>query len=240
MVAQPVMTPHSEPIRLKGGFADDSPVGGLVTDWLQTGDARGRREKRYMQEEQADEFMSKNYSTWVQGLSDHQREALLHYTSGSTQTNIELRTRSNEMTDEQRARIGHTDAAIRSARLAHPMDVYRGMSDTAKAEYQRKGWLNKGAVFDDLAFTSTSMTPYTPINNYSDENGVVVRVRLREGQATGMIGNRGTYGRDGGLTTHEETEVLLPRGTKYRVLDSALVEGPGGTRHVIDVEVIDE
>jgi len=236
----PAIVPPQTRIRLSGGFADDAPVGGLATEYLL---AKDKTPMAQTLRAQANAFMRSSHVQWVDRLTSHQKHAIRNYTGiGYGEMNNHLR-KKVPIDDHTKAQIGHIDLALRQSRLQHPLDVYRGMSRATSNYYQKQGWFKPGAVFDDPGFGSTSLTPSTPVHSFSGDEGVIMRVRLRTGQAVGMIGNHDTYGSPTrALTDLQETEAILPKGTKFRVLDYKYVKGTGAGmgRHVIDVEVLDE
>lgn len=272
-VAKPVFVPSSTPVVRTGGFADDSPLGGVATQYMRDSarmrqlDQKIRRSpigsrdhKRMVKERlaldmahttakktmiaESDAYMRTHYTQFVESLTHKAGEAISYYTGhGYDEINKHLR-KGNKIGSFGKQAIAHIDEASKVTRLDHPMDVFRGFRSDTLEVLRKEGKIRPGAEIVDKGVISTSLTPSTPHEGFSDNAGVVLRIRLRTGQPVLFVGNNNTYAKTR-LTGLFETEVLLPRNTRFRVLEVGSVEMPGMSgekimKTVMDVEVIDD
>jgi hypothetical protein len=107
--------------------------------------------------------------------------------------------------------IAKLDAFIAAHTLKADVDLWRGIN--ADPAFLSK--LRPGTVFQDRAFTSTTIDRHAAVSiiekfRVEGTTGVLMRIRGRPGQ-------HGAYLED--VTNNEyEFEVLLPRGNRYRVV----------------------
>lgn len=171
-------------------------------------------------------------------LTDDEIDAARHYTGwGATPINGGLR--NGHLDAEHHAAVASLDSAIAKAPLPIPVTLYRGVSGRG-AQVLRDAGLTVGAVIRDKAFVSTSLDAGTPMRFSSmGHGGVILRIAAKPGNLGLYVGNAtGAYRPRGRtLTSQNESEVILPRGTGLRVLGMAEHDVGGEKRTVVDVEI---
>jgi hypothetical protein len=163
--------------------------------------------------------MPKLLSTFIAQPTPEERSAAKFYTGpGYTPLNGPLR-RGETLPLPMQHYERKLDALLAKSVVQHDTTVYRGV--------QSGSWLPEnlppGAIIEDQGYVSTAANPDS---KYPADVHMVIRVP------------KGTHALDlnGHKLTHhsEEAELLLPRGTKLRVVSD--VRQPGGTR-IIQAEV---
>lgn len=153
---------------------------------------------------------------WRNALSPGEVDAILHYTAdGHYDINASL---ARGVDQKHIAYIDELDSALIKApyRLG-AQTYYRGV-DCPADELQRYGhparWMQRtypiGSTVDIPGYMSTSTSPHIA-QKFCGDNGIVFEVRTREGAHLGHLSAVG-----GG-----ESEVLMPRGIRWRVIGSS-------------------
>jgi hypothetical protein len=110
-------------------------------------------------------------------------------------------------------------SAINKSTTKAPIYVYRG----ATRSYLQ-GPIKRGRTFKDNGFTSASINLETA--RAFKQGGVMLRIRVRKGAKAAYLGNKLNEG---------ESEVLLQRGTRYKIIGKNKMKVGGKTYDVIDV-----
>ena len=159
-------------------------------------------------------------------LTGTEKAAAEWYTGqGSTEINKGLR--------EGKTNLGKTvasiDSAVGKSTVPAGKVLYRGISRDDLKRLLGNGSVNKGDVFSDPAFASTSSHYGTAANYGGGVNGAVLQITCGEGQ-------KGLDMSDLSLN-QTEGETLLPRNTKMRVSGIVAPKKPG---HPVIVKVTTE
>ena len=167
-------------------------------------------------------------------LTDDQVEAIASYRDNVQAAELNKALRDGRMNDEQKQMAKDLDTAIQKMPgLEEEMSVVRGISNGS----MYKG-LKAGDTFEEKAFTSTSLNeelikrdfskpgPIDPKTGISPMP-VIMTIRLPAKTKSLYIGN------DEG-ENDQWKEVLLPRGSKFRVVSSKMMSG----RRNLQVELV--
>lgn len=163
-------------------------------------------------------------------LTDNERQALSTWTSASY-SGINEYARGPDA--DQYATIQRLDTAIAKSTAPRDMTVFRGLNE------DRMLGLKPGDTFSDRGFVATSSRQDVGENfaqsagekHYGFENaGALVRIIVPKGShALPVVGQAG-----------DEGEVLLPRGSKFKVLQ-AVHSGSGTSDHLtITAQLVDD
>lgn len=132
------------------------------------------------------------------------------------------------LADVTRAATAEMDALIARSTTRHDLTLYRGVSSSVRVEV--------GAVYSDAAFSSTSLEERVARKfGYDDSTGLstILRIRAPAGTHGTQVG--------GGVRIGGESEVVLARGQRMRVVREEVTEYTSGlnTRRVryLDVEL---
>lgn len=175
----------------------------------------------------------KTFSTTVDYLLDSEKWAVKAY-SGHEYREINSFMRGEKMSEAAKKRVVETavqlDRAIDKAKFNENVVLFRKVSTYSGAP---AGWVQEmrglkvGQVFEEKGYVSTSLLK----SNWSGDIQFVIRASK---------GQRGLYmnakiGGSGSLSRYpSEQEVLLPRGSKFRVLSVKDVSGS----KIIEVELL--
>ena len=143
--------------------------------------------------------------------------------------NKEMRT--GTISPETSARVADIDSVMAESKLSAPIEVYRGISNVP-AVLGEPGTL-KGLEFTDSAFASTT-TDISHAKRLQGFDGAVLKIRAPAGASAIRMADTG------GL---KESEILLDRNLKFRVIDERFTTFTfqGETKikdHEIDIEVV--
>jgi hypothetical protein len=165
------------------------------------------------------------------GISDDEFGALLRYGGGRfRQLNRDLRD-GKEDPD-----VALIDAVMRRSRTDAGVTVYRGLPTGTEIFGPRENWPEdlSGFEWTELAYSSTARDESTAVNFARTRTvhtpGLLLRIHVPQ--------NVGAVDLEGGLM---ETELLLERGLRYRVVGEGVarrVNMRGETARVLDVEIV--
>jgi SPP1 gp7 family putative phage head morphogenesis protein len=157
--------------------------------------------------------MRTDYADWRDDLSPEELDALkLYQSSGYRDINATLRGRGSvDVADE----VAALDSALSRSVIPHDIVAYRASSASAVP-----GDLGVGSVFPDLGFASTSIDPvnghrYAAYVMSDGKVPVFFEIRI-------PAGTRGAY--MDGVLEMREYEVLLARGSRFRVIRDTLID----------------
>jgi ADP-ribosyltransferase exoenzyme len=156
-------------------------------------------------------------------LSKGQREAAETYTGGDYEP-INGGLRQGNVPREYQTTVKNLDSAISQSKLPENTVLYRGTSLSP----ERMANIKPGATFSDPAYTSTSINPRIPDSFARGEGKTMMRIKAPAGTNGLAVNNVSNF--DG------EHEVLLPRGTNYRVTNVYKDKKTGLT--YVDAEII--
>jgi len=140
-------------------------------------------------------------------FTNNETHAARKYQSSSYSLNTALRTEGVGPNSEHYAQTIALDGAMKKSPLPTDMEVYRGIPQEVANKIAEQG---VGSVFEDKGFVSTS-------KNKAKAKGFgsnTVTIRTKAGQHGIDMNQR--LGTQTGLSG--EHEILLPRGTKFRVV----------------------
>lgn len=152
-------------------------------------------------------------------LTEDQQEALTNYTLNSDGINAKLRNGHGGGDDD-------LDAVFKKSKTPNDMTVYRGI------DYDPE-W-SVGEEVADKAYMSTSKGKTTALgfatNHGKTNGGVVVKISLPQGSSA--------IDMNPASTSYAESEILLPRGTKFRIVDVDEDDEGDGPHKVYTVELV--
>lgn len=163
-----------------------------------------------------------NRSEWVKSLTDDERFVLNSYSAGGYWINDELR-QGVDASNSETAKL--MDKAISKFELEQDINVYRNSSADLVNGYTTAEDINKnlkGKTVKDLGYMSTSTSK--SVANTVDETGtnlygdVQYEIKVTKGRG------KGAYISDV-ATSPGESEFLLKRGTKFKVLGARTEKG---------------
>lgn len=182
-----------------------------------------------------DAWGKEHFGKWADGLSKAERDELKNYTETDfTSINRRLRTggRLYQMTeDEFDEKVKQLDSALSKAEVPEPVIAYRGViGDFAK----KLGESKPGEVVTDLGYSSTSLREDKAVE-FGGDNGIsltsntMMRISVPKGA-------KGAYLNAARISTYTgENELLLMRGTKFRVIKT---EKTGKDSYIVEAEII--
>lgn len=137
---------------------------------------------------------------------------------------------SDTLSDYYARLVPHLDAAIAGSRINRDITLYRGM----KMYGGLAGKIRPGQTIEDPAFFSAGRSARTAQVQAGLGEGIILKLRV-------PAGARGLNVKEAGRQVPEyrkEREVLLPRGTKYRVLSSRQTTIHGKKRTIVEAELV--
>lgn len=156
-------------------------------------------------------------------LNKKQIDAAQTYT-GNDYSDINGGLRSGKVPRQYETTVRNLDSAIDQSRLPDNTVLYRGMNMSPDMAANMK----PGAVFSDKAYTSTSINPRIPESFARGEGKTLMRIKARAGSKGLAVNNISNF--DG------EHEILLPRGSRYKVTGMYKDKRTGMT--YIDAEIL--
>jgi hypothetical protein len=110
--------------------------------------------------------------------------------------------------DRHGEQIKHLDTVLRRSRMTEDVNVYRGLTgEIAKKVLKAK----PGSVIRDKGYVSTSLHRSVAADSFSGEEGLVLKLMLPKGNRAYLMNGRGAS------NFASEHEVLLPRGSRFRI-----------------------
>jgi SPP1 gp7 family putative phage head morphogenesis protein len=176
------------------------------------------------------QWAERSFTHWNRSLSPDEVEALrLYQSSAYREWNAALR--SDAVTDDMRPWINAIDQALQQSALNQDVVVFRGFADEKMlSNFERL----PGKIIDDKGYYSTSLDKGVgdKFFQYLKEDGhtpILAEIRVPKGtKAAYLEGTR--------LLQPYEYEILLSRGTKFKVINAYLDEQG---RHRLLLEVIE-
>jgi hypothetical protein len=191
----------------------DLPKRGVAQDWtkgeggLFTGSRPGGPDG-FASVDAAHAYGEEGWKSWRRGLSADERDAVTGYLEDVDSVNVPLR--DGELpTDFAADYIDPLDTALGRSKIPEDMILYRGT--TAQALGADPATL-VGKTFKDLGYPSTSLSADIAMN-YGD---IVVVIEATKGMKGGFIDR--TAKDQAESLAPQEAEVLLPRGSSFKVV----------------------
>jgi hypothetical protein len=170
-------------------------------------------------------LLDEEFSEWSAGLTPGERCDLRYYqANGYTRINGFLR-RTGAPLDEDKKRVvdialTNIDAAMDKGELVRPVTVYRGVRDGAATLGMPVEDALPGTEFTDFGYASTSLDPAAAVTKAGPADGsLMLQISLTLGQHAAWMPAIAHVHR-------REYELLLPRGTWFRVVSSTTSEKP--------------
>jgi len=142
------------------------------------------------------------YEPWANGLAQEERAALVRYQEVSFgDINMSLRGQASSAGNYQ-SDIAQLDSAMGKAQIPHNAIVYRGLKGTPNMQV--------GDSIMDSGFVSTTCSRNAAENYLHQRAGdTLFEVKVKRGQ-TGLYMDA--------VSSKEEYELLLPRGSQFRII----------------------
>ena len=160
--------------------------------------------------EEAKSWGDNHYASWRGNLSSGEATALMEY-RGSEYAHINeyLRTEGGTLSSES-DRVGKIDSAFRKAPvLDRDVAVYRGMSSIEG--------LKPGMTISDKGYVSTTFHEMAAERfSRSKKKGIVAEIKVKKGKKALYLDKI-----EVGEPSWGELELLLPRGSSFRVLSTS-------------------
>jgi hypothetical protein len=179
-----------------------------------------------------------HYAKWAESLTPEERSAGKFYMTSPQfrDLNKELRKPGSNRTGKAAMdKVGKPlDEMIARSKLPEPAVLFRGMQGNSPAvKALRKGLesgtIGPGSVITDPAYVSTSMREKPVMNDFANEkDAIVFRISAPKGAHGAYMPAIESIGED---------EVLLPRGSRFRI-DSVGRDDQG--RHIAHVSLVTE
>jgi hypothetical protein len=162
-----------------------------------------------------------NFGDWEKGLSKDERNSLDHYAGLTGYQIVSGQLRSGQT----HTAVPHLDSAIAKGELKEGTTLYRGFSGASRFGF-KPGAGAVGHEFRDNGYHSTSMSAHVSSQFATGSDSALLRIRAPKGTKAAHVGTLGDK--------ESEHEVLLPRGTGYKVVGYSRIND----QHVYDVELI--
>jgi len=174
--------------------------------------------RRFASQDEANEWLSEQNGI-NPPLSDEENEALKWYKEdGFYDLNSDLRDAGYSEDD----RVEIIDAALDKSRLAEPVITYRGADWSV---FEEENLI--GATIEDQAFVSTSLSERVAT---AHADGVIIEIRVPAGTRALNMERWQVAGWQRG-----ESELLLPRNSKFKVISDDIDEEPDIRRLVVEL-----
>ena len=156
-------------------------------------------------------------------LSSAETGAINQYRdNGYVRVNKSLRGEGVELSEEEKQTIKTLDKLIDNSELANDITLYRGLSAKNALHYiNYLKSLDVGEVFEEEAFTSSSLTKTTASKFsklYNSANNITLKIYASKGQKALSMQNLGDESNQ--EMYKDEYEFLLPRKQKFQVVES--------------------
>ena len=171
-----------------------------------------------------DNFLRRASESWKKKLEGDHVQSIRKYTKdGNYNKRLNADLRSGKPVGTREDTVKALDAAI----AKHSFNKDIGVSAPLASK------LTPGVVFKDKGYTSTSLD-FSIADDFSGfdrgAKGLVMRIRVPAGRKAAPI--------NGLSSIPDENEVLLPRGSSYKVIGNATGRYQGRTVSFLDVEVV--
>lgn len=178
--------------------------------------------------EEGDATLRAEYKEWLDGLTKEEKHALgVYYGSGASRINGDLRRGVPffEPSDEKNVQL--IDQALEKSRVPENLVVFRGMRNPRLAKAINEGRAMDITFFED-GYTSTTTSKKIAREKFTtpDDDSILAEIRLPKGKKGGLISP----------SYSEENEILLPRGSQYRVVGHHVENG----KKVVTLEIVSQ
>lgn len=178
--------------------------------------------------EEGDATLRAEYKEWLDGLTKEEKHALgVYYGSGASRINGDLRRGVPffEPSDEKNVQL--IDQALEKSRVPENLVVFRGMYHPGLSKA-----IDRGKAMDmivtEKGYTSTTTSKKIAREKFTipDDDSIIAEIRLPKGTKGGLISP----------DYSEENEILLPKGTQFRVVGHHTENG----KKVVTLEIVPE
>ncbi len=161
-------------------------------------------------DKEAKKWADDSYKKWGSDLSSSEKDALWRY-QGSVHERINTGLRTGKRLGKvEKAFVKRLDAALENAVVRENVTVYRGF----KHPDITKNWNRLvGKTVTDKGYASTTLYKDTAEYFRKQSKGVMAEIRIPKGARAGWLG---------GVADASEGELLLARGTKYRIVETSV------------------
>lgn len=153
---------------------------------------------------------------WYRSLTEGERAALDDYL-GFDYSDVNNRLRGIwPMNEDVEEKVRLLDGALSRGSVPDDIIVYRGLSS---AELHRELSSRVGGIWEERGYTSASLRPYAArqFAGSSTDTAVTMDIKVPKGSRGAFIDS-------------EEVEILIPRGSRYRIVGTWV--DPDTGRHV--------
>lgn len=203
---------------------------------IQEKTAPGGKFSELREDGNVDEFVGDGWSSWHEGLSQKDKRDLRYYKDAGYRSINETLRGKRKKTDYIDEEIKDLDNIIKKGETPKNMIVYRGFSHKEIATNPESF---VGRTFTDKAFISTTLMP-TIGKTFAGagvrrENAILAKIRVPKGtKAADLATSR--FGTSNLVRT--EAEILLGRGTKFKISSAKRVKEEYGKYIEMELEVI--
>jgi hypothetical protein len=168
-------------------------------------------------------FGEKYFRSWETALSNDEREALKGYqqqTFGLINDTLRGHRKADAKQQFIDQQIGLIDSGLKTARVPYNVVSFRGFVNPGVAI---------GDTFTDAGYSSTSLSSAIAVARATGHTqGAVARIKITQGTVGGYLD---------AITPIDQAEILLPRGTTFKVTASGKETINGKEVTVIDLEI---
>lgn len=158
-------------------------------------------------------------------FSGQETEALTAYKGfGFSSINQTVRANPSALSNEGRQVVNTLDILTHAGVVEKDFTVHRGFRHPSL----EGGGSLVGKEFTESGFASTSLNPYVPEEFARTAKDFTSEIRLKKGSKGFLLASHETW-RQG----DKESEFILPRGTKFRVLEEHAAESSWRPRHLV-------
>jgi SPP1 gp7 family putative phage head morphogenesis protein len=182
-----------------------------------------------------DVFLKQSQAHAIQSLTNAERESVKEYTYlNYRDINPALRHPEDVAKEDRKwidEEIANLDKAVAKGSVPADMTSYRGIEAYGGTlDFFKQ---NVGNIISDNAFQSTSLDRERA-SMFADEGGAIVSVRIPKGTNGLYVSPLSEFDK-GGDTATPEYEMLLPRGTKYKIVEHTPATEAGKEHFVFEV-----
>lgn len=177
--------------------------------------------------EEGDATLRAEYKPWLDSLSKEEKHALgVYYGAGAGRINTTLRLGA-ELENYDRLTTKFIDQALDKSEVPENLVVFRGMYHPGLSKA-----IDRGKAMDmivtEKGYTSTTTSKKIAREKFTipDDDSIIAEIRLPKGTKGGLISP----------DYSEENEILLPKGTQFRVVGHHTENG----KKVVTLEIVPE
>jgi hypothetical protein len=163
------------------------------------------------------------YAEWASSLSLDEKASLKGYKHTKDFYAINKAARSGDKSDSRvNDLVGSIDSALNKGYLRQKTILWRGFEDSGRK-------LEVGGTITDHGFSSISLNIFIA-RGFSGKNGILLKIRAPKGTKTGYME---TVDRE-----YEENEMVLPRGSRFRIRKVYSGKGLYAKNQIAEVDLL--